>query len=181
MLKAGFNFLPLTILFAIGLSFPQGKAAPWPSTPIEHSVLQEASCSPDKLAGLWQFTHVIYRGETMPRPNPRLIMHFEFDGENSARLYWHREDENGFCESHSRYTYENCYLRKEVLWLNPESRADCKSDPDMTPGNRSISRLQFSESGQMKLYLPLGDETIVYLWNSLSESPGEPCGSKARH
>ncbi len=122
---------------------------------------------------MWQFTHVIYRGQTMPRPNPRLIMYFQFNGEGSSRLYWHRQDEEGFCESRSQYVYDKCYLHKEVVWYNPDSRAECKTDPDMREGNQTVSRLTFLPSGQMKLYLPLGDETIVYLWSQIDEDEAD--------
>lgn len=141
------------ILF-IGLLFFQTGL--WAMPELEHDLRSE-------LWGRWRYTGYIYQGQFQESPNPDLEMTFDFYQDGTDLLHWHRRGERGFCERRGRYQFDGEYLIDEVYWVNPLNRRDCSSDPDMRSGLRQITPAR-SEHDHLFVDLPLGDETVVYVW-----------------
>ncbi|MBC7466644.1 MAG: lipocalin family protein [Bdellovibrio sp.] len=115
------------------------------------------------LVGAWVFVAVIYHGELMPKPNPNLNITFEFNADQTNRLYYDRTGDVGFCERKATYSYADNVLTQKNTWINPENQPSCDTDPDMKLNSESVTKAVVNEQ-QMYLDLPLGDETLTYIW-----------------
>lgn len=122
-----------------------------------------AQATDPRLFGRWQFDSLRYQGQEMPRPNPDLILIFEFREDGTDRLSWTRRDETGFCDRTAVYSAADGVLQELVVWVHPGNRGDCAQDPDMQLG-RQASVPYRVENGRLELDLPLSDETLTYLW-----------------
>ncbi|MFN7729742.1 MAG: hypothetical protein ACK5P7_11350 [Bdellovibrio sp.] len=119
--------------------------------------------TPAAIFGTWEFTSIRYQGQVRPRPNPDLVLRFEFFGDGTNRLHWTRIGERGFCERKARFTVQNGLLIQEVFWVNPNNGADCGRDPDMQMGSKSQTPLHLTQD-TLETELNLGDETLTYIW-----------------
>lgn len=122
------------------------------------------------LLGRWEFQRMIYRGQQMEPINPRLHIVYEFQEIGLNRLIYWRDDENGFCERRAIWFYHSSpgLLQQTVVWVNPSNRPDCARDADMQLGRESWTPVSANEN-LMSTVLPLGDETLTYLWRRLDD------------
>lgn len=118
------------------------------------------------LFGVWQFTAIRYQGTEMPPPNPNLVIIYQFDDDGHNRLFWARKDEKGFCERRGLYVATQSEFLDYITWVNPKNRGDCGQDPDMHLG-RLVKNTYRVADGRFELDLPLGDETLTYIWTPL--------------
>ncbi|MGZ3744294.1 MAG: hypothetical protein ACXWRE_16720 [Pseudobdellovibrionaceae bacterium] len=116
--------------------------------------------------GSWQFYAYVYEGREIPAPNPFLSQIMEFTPDGICRLYYKREDENGFCERKATYHFANGELLQKVVWVNPENQSSCGQDPDMQMGRVTTNKARIVK-GIFQLDIPLSEETITYLWKRL--------------
>ena len=114
------------------------------------------------ILGTWEFTSIRYREQVKPRPNPDLILRFEFLGDGTSRLHWSRTGERGFCERKAKFTIEDGLLKQDVFWINPDNAADCSRDPDMQIGQSQTPILISADTIETELHV--GDETLTYIW-----------------
>lgn len=113
--------------------------------------------------GSWQFYAYIYQGQQVPAPNPSLTQIMEFSPDGICRLYYKRDDENGFCERKATYRFGKNKLVQEIVWVNPKNQSSCGQDPDMQIG-RVTTNKAWVVGDIFYLDIPLSDETITYLW-----------------
>lgn len=119
--------------------------------------------------GLWRFVGHVYRGEIIPPFNEKLVLTFQFFEDGTDILKWYRIGENGFCERTASYQYDGYYLSQQVIAANPNNAFECGQDTDMRVGTKSISPF-YQKNGKMYLELPLGEETLVYIWEKSSDN-----------
>lgn len=117
---------------------------------------------PSPIVGNWQFRDYIFEGEKQPRPNPQLVLQFEFFEKGINRLFWTRKNEPGFCERHAEYTHDGKWLEQKVTWVNPENAAECSQDVDMQMGNENRARLE-PVDGKLHLYIPFKGDHLIYI------------------
>lgn len=118
------------------------------------------------IEGKWSIFQVIYRGT--PKEPTHTLLEFDFEDGNS-RLYWKQLDSEGFCERKRKYKYSYPLVEDEVTWTNPANLIECSMDPDMRVGHRSITRAE-NVDGMLRLYLPLGDEELTYVFKRRPEN-----------
>lgn len=128
------------------------------------------------LIGIWFYTSLIYQGKPIPRPDQNLQMYFVFTSENENQLFYYRTLENGFCKRTARYFYNENKIYQKILNVDPANADECSEDPDMQPGLESISDLEVTQNC-MYLTLPLGDETLTYVWQR-ADTEGEACDAR---
>ncbi len=124
------------------------------------------------LIGAWVFTTVIYREQEIPRPNPNLIMTFNFQADGQNVLHYHRQGEQGQCNRTARYEFDGSQLIQEVIAVDPNNASSCLSDPDMQQGQISATQITL-EDGRLKMLLNLGNETLTYIWKPCQRSPND--------
>lgn len=115
------------------------------------------------IIGVWRFVGHVYRGEVIPPFNDKLVLTFEFLEDGTNILKWYRLGENGFCERTANYQYDGKNLVQEVIAVNPKNSFECGQDSDMRIGTKSISSF-YKNANNMYLELPLGEETLIYIW-----------------
>jgi hypothetical protein len=123
------------------------------------------------IIGLWRFVGHVYRGEVIPPFNDKLVLTFQFFEDGTDILKWYRMGENGFCERTANFHYDGHNLTQQVIAVNPKNAFECGQDSDMRVGTKSVSPF-YKKDDKMYLELPLGEETLVYIWApSLTETP----------
>ena len=133
------------------------------------SLASSKSINDTSLVGEWKFTSVFYRGQELPAPNPDLNLRYTFNADGTSRMYWDRANRAGFCERQGRYLIHDEILTDEVTWINPQNDSSCHQDPDMQVGTRSSVPFRFDHD-RLVLDLPLGDESIGYIWTRADPS-----------
>ncbi len=109
---------------------------------------------------------MIYRDEELPPRDPELKINYTFFDDMHSRLYWKRDDEDGFCERFAQYVYQNEILSEKIIWVNPENDPSCSRDPDMQLGNHTQTPLKI-KNDELYLYLKLSDEYLIYVWKRI--------------
>lgn len=122
------------------------------------------------LAGLWFFTSLLYKGQPMEKPNPALIMSFDFRDSSVDVLRYSRTDESGFCERSAVYNFDGQYLVQTVTWVNPLNNPECASDPDMQLGSESQIRVRVQQ-GQLQTDFTVGEDILTYVWTPPPQVP----------
>ncbi|MGZ3725911.1 MAG: hypothetical protein ACXWQQ_08920 [Pseudobdellovibrio sp.] len=117
----------------------------------------------NSLLGIWLYTSLIYQGHPIDRPDPSLQMYFIFNNANENELYYYHTSENGSCRRKASYVLENGKLMQKITFVEESNANFCNDDPDMQLGRESVSELQI-DGDHLYLKLPLGDETITYVW-----------------
>lgn len=115
------------------------------------------------LLGIWLYTSLINQGHPVPRPDPSLVMYFNFLNDHSNEIIYYRTGEQGFCRRLAEYHVEINEIVQTVI-SSDENNADfCGQDTDMQVG--SYSRVKYEIEGPiLRLYLPMGEDEIVYVW-----------------
>lgn len=122
------------------------------------------TCNPAAIRGGWYLDHIIYQGESRPPFNPDLQITFDFSEDGISHLFWFRNNEVGFCERKATYTYTDCLMTETITWVNPENAAECGRDPDMQLGRKTSTPAIIDDEGNLRLYLPLGDEQLILIF-----------------
>jgi hypothetical protein len=117
----------------------------------------------ESIIGVWRFVGHIYHGAVVPPFNDKLVLTFQFFEDGTDILKWYRLDEDGFCERTATYQYDGQNLSQEVIAVNPKNTFECSKDTDMRIGTKSISPF-YKKDNKMYLVLPLGDDTLTYIW-----------------
>lgn len=114
------------------------------------------------LIGLWLYTSVIYQGQEMQIPNPQLQLQMIFVNSTQMKLHYSYTDESGFCESVSEYKYDETQkiLHLNLIETHPENAEFCQKDPDMTPGNKTMTPVYF-KNGKLHFELALDDDKLT--------------------
>lgn len=110
------------------------------------------------LLGQWRYDGFIYEGKRYPLPNPNLHLTFTFSSEQKVRLFWMRDDEDGFCERDADYELRGDKLYQKVTWVNPKNAPVCQQDPDMRLGNETINGVRLLEDELFLLFEINGKE-----------------------
>ena len=121
-----------------------------------------AFASPEMMLGEWKLTGFIYRGDKIPPLNPKLNLRFHFFANGTDRLFWDRQDEEGFCERYASYEVKQDQLEQTIFAVNPKNRADCATDKDMQMGPMTSTKIEIAQD-QLLLHMQLGDEELVYI------------------
>jgi hypothetical protein len=116
-----------------------------------------------EIIGKWKFSEYIYQDKNLPLPNPNLNLIFEFNKTGSNRLFWYRENEDGFCERIGLYTYTNLELTDEVVWTHPDNHVECSKDPDMILGKKTKNKVTIAND-KLYLHLALKGQPFIYVW-----------------
>lgn len=120
------------------------------------------------MIGKWQFIGIIFDDVYQDRPNPNLILTFEFNSDGTDILHWKRVGEDGFCERHGQWSLENGVLEDEVVWVNPNNNDTCASDPDMQLGKISYTPVWVAD-GKLYTEFPFADKVMIYVWDNIDE------------
>jgi len=120
--------------------------------------------------GNWEYYKKIYQDKHMPMPkDATLRLHYDFHADGTSRLYWWNEGENDRCEREGKYTFAEGVITEEATVIHPDNHATCSSDPDMQEGK--VSNIPYAIEGEdLHLTLPLGDETLIYVWKRSAET-----------
>jgi hypothetical protein len=131
----------------------------------QQSQVLQATEEPEvpNIVGLWHFVGHVYRGEVIPPFNDKLVLTFQFFEDGTDILKWYRIGENGFCERTANYQYDGKILSQQVIATNPKNAFECGQDSDMRIGTKSVSSF-YKKDTKMYLELPLGEETLIYIW-----------------
>lgn len=114
------------------------------------------------LEGVWKYDGLVYEDIRYPLPNENLDLTFTFRQNGTARLFWQRRNEAGFCEREGIFWVSGDLLYQESIWLNPENRFDCQEDPDMIPGRKTINRFVIKET-ELHIYFVLDEKDLIYV------------------
>lgn len=135
------------------------------------SLQAPAKIAKPELHGRWKMVAMNYRGQRIPPPNPHLHLFFEFTEVGLSRMFYWRDNENGFCENRSYYWFheENSMLSQRVVWLNPANRAECAHDPDMRIHAASWTPVDIVEQ-ELLMRVRLGDEDLIYIFQSVKSA-----------
>lgn len=125
------------------------------------------------LVGLWLFTHVLYRGEISPRPNPALQMTLNFESSGINTLKYYRSGESGTCLRQAAYEYTGTNLIQHITSVDPDNAWFCDSDPDMQLGKTS-NNVVYLKDEKLFLELEMGDEVITYIWSPVKTPTSKP-------
>ncbi len=121
------------------------------------------------ILGAWVFTSLIYRGQEIPRPNPQLIMTFNFQDNGENILHYYRQGESGSCTRVAQFQFQKGKLHQEVIRASENNAVFCSSDPDMQVGNVSITPVAIRDD-RMVMTLGLGEETLTYIWKPCQQT-----------
>lgn len=117
----------------------------------------------EQLIGIWLYTSLIYQGHPMPPLDETLQMYFIFNNENENQLFYHHTNREGQCRRTAKYSYSENKMYQKIVDVDTGNASECAEDPDMQLGRESISDLKVT-GNCMYLELPLGDETLTYVW-----------------
>jgi hypothetical protein len=116
------------------------------------------------LLGIWFFTALIYQGHLMDPPNPNLHLYYTFMSETRNEVFYYRDDEKGFCKRWADYSAGEQSIEQTVVEVDPLNMDSCSSDSDMLMNSHSMVKYEI-KNNQLHLYLPLGEEEIVYIFS----------------
>lgn len=99
----------------------------------------------------------------MPRPSEELQMFFTFENDSTNEIFYYRTNQNGSCKRQARYSIRDNILVQKVIAVDENNADFCGQDPDMQLGFESETPIDIVD-GQLQLTLPLGEETLTYVW-----------------
>lgn len=121
-----------------------------------------ASSGDIRVLGAWRFDGFYYEGHYYPRPNPALLVDFEFHADGESKLSWRRENEDGFCERRANYSADGTLLTQHTTWVNPQNAPECGRDPDMQL-DRESSTPYTADPKELRLFLTMNGQEFIYL------------------
>lgn len=122
----------------------------------------------NSLIGIWLYASLIYQGQPIARPNPELKMYYTFESESINEIFYYRESEKGTCKRKAEYKIVDSEIQQTVISADPNNADICSQDTDMQVGK--FSKTKFEVVGnKMYLHLPLGNESIIYVWDKVNE------------
>lgn len=113
--------------------------------------------------GIWIFNGYIYQGKRVDRPNPELIVRFDFATDLTSHLIWFRENEKGFCERRGVYEIRGEYLYQRITWVNSKNNGDCAQDSDMQLGRESETKFAQPDLSELQLFFQINDQPLIYI------------------
>lgn len=122
----------------------------------------------NSLIGIWMYASLIYQGQPIPRPNEALKMYFTFENNYTNEIFYYRENERGFCRRKANYKLENGMLHQTITSVDENNADFCSQDSDMQMGASSTVKYEVID-GKFHLYLPLGEETLIYVWEKIDQ------------
>lgn len=120
----------------------------------------------NSLIGIWMFVSMIYQGQPMNPPNPALKIYYNFQSETQNELFYYRENENGSCRRTAEYKLTQSEIQQKVTSVDEQNAFFCSQDSDMQLGNISNVKYEMVDD-KLYLYLPLGEEQLVYVWKKI--------------
>lgn len=117
---------------------------------------------PTTLKGQWRFSEMIYRGQTLPLPNPDLNLSWTFFENGTERLYWNRKGEVSFCERFAHYELRDDKILETVFAVNPKNGIECANDPDMQMGRQTSNTIEI-KGDRIHFHMQMGDEELIYV------------------
>lgn len=121
-----------------------------------------------ELIGKWQAVGYIYQDTFIQPPDPQLTLIFEFFEDGTNRLFWQMKNETSFCERKGEWKVVKGILHETIVWVNPNNGMGCSGDPDMEIGRENQAPF-WRQDTQLFVEIPLGDETLVYVWELRTE------------
>jgi hypothetical protein len=116
------------------------------------------------IIGIWLYASLIYQGHPVARPDPALQMYFTFESDSVNEIFYYRTGETGFCKRRASYRVEQDEIIQTVISVDENNADFCGQDSDMQLGQTSKVKYQIVDN-DLWLYLPLGDETLIYVWS----------------
>lgn len=129
------------------------------------SCASHADLAQDLLA-TWQYDGFFYQNHRYPNPNPELKLTFTFHDDHTARLYWKRDNETGFCERNGTWELKGDSLNQNVTWLNPNNDPVCGKDPDMQLGRSTENKIDIATNAigtELNLHMQLNGNEFLYI------------------
>lgn len=120
----------------------------------------------DSLLGIWMFTGLIFQGTPIDKPNPELVIYYNFYSESENSILYYRRGQNGFCERKAYYSVKQNQIIQKVYATDPDNIDSCDQDPDMQINRLSFTKFEIKD-GQLLLHLPLGEDQLTYVWSRL--------------
>ena len=117
----------------------------------------------NNLLGIWMYASLIYNGTPLQRPDERLKMYFAFENSRINEIVYSRDGESGHCRRKAEYEIRENTLIQTVTDVDEDNADFCSQDTDMRLGNYSETKFEI-KNGKFLLNLPLGDETLTYVW-----------------
>lgn len=114
------------------------------------------------ITGRWQYDGFFFQDHRYPNPNPHLQVLFTFNADRTARLFWRRDDQPGFCERTGTWRLEGEELVQDSTWFNPANDPSCGQDPDMQPGRSTRNRIAVHDE-ELDLYMKLDSRDFLYV------------------
>lgn len=115
------------------------------------------------LVGRWLFVAMIYQGQRLPPRDPALQLSYEIRADGTDRLAWNYGPGRESCAREGRWNDADPYLEDEVQSVDPANSSTCGNDPDMAPGNHTLTRYDFA-SDELRLHFGFSSEELLYVW-----------------
>lgn len=119
-----------------------------------------------EIIGLWMYTSLIFQGQPMQKPNPDLIIYFNFTNQYENSILYFRLGQKGFCERTANYSVQQDQLVQKVKATNEDNADFCSQDPDMQINRFSMTQFELKDN-QLLLHLPLGEDRLTYVWTKI--------------
>ena len=118
------------------------------------------------LLGLWIYSGLVFHGQPINKPNPDLVIYYQFSSERHNTIFYFRQGERGFCERLAEYKVENKNIVQTNIAANENNADFCDQDPDMQMNRLSITEFEIVD-GKLLLHLPLGEDRLTYVWTKI--------------
>lgn len=122
----------------------------------------------NSLVGIWVYAALIYQGKPIPPPNPDLKIYYSFETEQTNEIFYYRNNEKGFCKRKAEYKIVGSEIQQTVISTDEGNADFCSQDTDMQIGNFSKTKFEVIDN-KLYLHLPLGEETLTYIWEKANE------------
>lgn len=120
-----------------------------------------------QLIGMWFYSGLIYNGQPIPKPNPDLIIYYEFKSAGDNNLLYFRQGQSGQCQRQAEYRVEDNQIVQTITKVDESNSADCSADTDMQVGNKSIVPFRV-QNDQLFLTVSLGEDELIYVWDRIT-------------
>jgi hypothetical protein len=118
------------------------------------------------IVGQWEHSHYLYRGSRLPKRDPNSRMQLNYEASGSGSSYWYLAESDQYCEKAFSYHVEGNSVHEIVLSVSDQNSIDCVNHPEMQVGAELVYKIG-REQNELYLDVPLGDESLVYVFESL--------------